>query len=143
MQFVSQYNICCLLQSHTSAHFDLSINFDENVCLHSPGKKFSIQERRFGGVVVVACKQLASDISHIPLHYDNVLAFCLQSREPTIVVCIYVPLYALPYHDNRNSSCDLYLLEDINLKSQESFPEYALIVCGYLKFKNRRLVPTQ
>ena len=130
--YVLQFDICCLLETFTPDNFDFDIYFDDYVSFHFPGKKLSVHGRRSGGVVVLVRKRLKTLVARIPVQYDNVVVFRVYSQKPMIVICAYIPPADSPYYGDRNTSCNIHVIEDVILKLQEQFPEATMLLCGDL-----------
>jgi len=132
LSYVFQFDICCFLETFTSDNFDFAMYFDDFVPFHSPGKKLSVHGRRSGGVVVLVRKRLNSHVSRILVQHDNVVVFRVYGQKPMIVICAYIPPAESPYYSDRDTSCNIHVIEEVILKLQERFPESTMLLCGDL-----------
>ena len=132
MNYLNQFDICCLVETFTSENFDFSASFDDHVAMHSPGIKLSVHGRLSGGVVVLIKKALAKNARRLSTSVDNVVAFRLQTSnlKDTIILCTYIPPIESPYYHDREATSNWSLIEDLIITFQNKYPQAVLLLCG-------------
>ena len=122
-----------MTETFSSYNFDFS-RFSDYTVMHSPGLKLSNQGRKCGGVVVFAKKTLSHFITELDTSCDNMIAFrfCSPVINESIFISAYIPPKDSPYYADKDTVCNLTLLEDLILSYQEQFPRAAIVICGDL-----------
>ena len=68
-------------------------------------------------------RPLTADITRLETNYDNILAFgsCHTFLKDTVIICAYIPHVDSPYYSDKETPCNITLLEDLVMKFQETF----------------------
>ena len=135
LDYVTSFDVCCLLETFTSEEFDFSVHFSDYHVFHSPALKLSLRGRRSGGILVLVKKTVTCQVSQINCDKDNmiILRFKLCHLPiDLIVLCAYIPPADSPYYKHRNVKCNITLLEDEIFRLQTMYPSASLLICGDL-----------
>ena len=134
VQHVLTFDVCCFVETFTSAEFDFDIYFSDYFVFHSPAVKLSHQGRRSGGVVTIVKKSFSNTVCQLPCIHDNMIAlkFGSTSQGEVILVSVYIPPVDSQYYKDKEIKCNLILLEEALLDIQEAHPRANIVICGDL-----------
>lgn len=132
LDYISSFDICCLIETFTHDDFDFSSLSDNNVIFHAPAVRLSRFGRRSGGAVLLVKKLLAPHVTRVKCTHDSmvILRVCNYFNTDFIVICAYVPPIDSPYYSNREVKCNIFLLEEELLRLHEEHPRAAILICG-------------
>ncbi|RUM93187.1 MAG: hypothetical protein DSZ28_08770, partial [Thiothrix sp.] len=131
---IARFDICCFVETFTPNDFDFGRYCEECCIFHSPAVKLSYHGRRSGGVAILVKKTLSTTVSQILCSLDNTIAIRALDNDhgSIVIICVYIPPVDSPYYHNRETKCNIVLLEEEILRIQQEYPESALLICGDL-----------
>ena len=132
VEYLSSFDICCLVETFTSENFDFSIYFDEYLVFHSPAIKLSSHGRRSGGAAILIKKSYSMKVTLIPCRQDNMVAVKISSPDghDIVIICVYIPPTDSPYYRDKLIKCNLELLEELLLDIRRLNPDSSIVLCG-------------